>query len=169
MGDQLPLIGEILPPEPERVRLDSRGRPIRPINGGIGRPHGVRAKKYVLMEKIADNNRVELVETVIGAALRGDMIAMKLILDRIGPRPRSLPLAIELPPTSTPVEIQAAMHELLGRVARGEISTDDGAALVSMAKDILAAHNVVENMLSPQSQPGRPVVDVREMLVQRLT
>src|SRR5262245_53633298 len=104
---------------------------------------------------------------IIQAAENGDMAAAKIILDRIWPKPRTAPMTCELPPTSTPAEVRAAMLEVIQRVSRGEITSDDGAAMVSMMRDILDAHSI--KTLSPESDNQSLAGDVKQLFQERLT
>jgi hypothetical protein len=128
------LFPEVLPPRDD----DDRRAP----NGGNGRPRGARNHKHKILERIARQEAVPLLRSVIKSAMDGDMIAAKIIFDRIWPRPKSSPLQLQLPETKTPAELRAAMHDLLGRVASGAVSTEDGQAVVAIMKDILQAHTM---------------------------
>lgn len=124
---------------PEIIGSDDERKP----NDGNGRPKGARARKHKLLEAIARNNSVALLETVIAAAMNGDMIAAKIVFDRIWPKPRTAPVAIpDMPATNSPADIRKAMHDMLARVTSGEITSDDGAAVVAMMRDILQAHSI---------------------------
>lgn len=155
MADQQqPLIPEVVMP---------RGRQLPPSNG---RPKGAANRKLDLLRDVANHYRVDLVERCIAEALAGDPLFMKLILDRIWPKPRTAPVAVELPPTQTPDELRRAMHELLARTAAGELSPDDGAAFLGMMRDIVAAHSV--DAVSGKPAAG-PAADPRGALMTRIT
>lgn len=132
MGDQVPLIPEILPPEED----EHRSTPPK------GRPKGSRNLRHYYLEKLAKDNAISLVRSVIAAANGGDMVAAKIILDRIWPRPRTAPIAVELPAVDSPAGIRDAMASALEQVFAGHISTDDGQALMSMLKAKLEAHSI---------------------------
>lgn len=133
--EQEPLIPEVL----ETPRLGASGPA---PNNGNGRPRGARNLKHRALERAARSESLPIVRKVIAQALDGDMYAARLILDRIWPRPRTAPIQFELAPTKTPAEIRQAMHELLGKIARGDIAPDEGAAISAIMRDVLDAHRI---------------------------
>ena len=157
MGDQVPLIPEILPPEEIEPSVP---------NNRKGRPKGSRNLRHYYLEKLAKDNALSLVRSVIAAANGGDMVAAKIILDRIWPRPRTAPIAVDLPAVDSPAGIRDAMAAALNQVFAGQISTDDGQALMSMLKAKLEAHSIrtVEGTAEPTSQAS----DAREALFLKL-
>jgi hypothetical protein len=50
-----------------------------------GKPPGTRSKTAVLVEKLFSENWAEVGAAIIKAAIGGDMMAAKLIVDRIAP------------------------------------------------------------------------------------
>jgi len=143
--------------------------PIEPSNlpnDGNGRPAGARNRKHRELEHYARSRSVKLLEKVVDAAERGDMMAAKIVFDRIWPRPRTAPMTCELPPTQTPADVRAAMLDVIQRVSRGEITADDGAALVSMMRNVLDAHSI--KTLSPESDTGVLDKGPRELFAERL-
>jgi hypothetical protein len=145
-------------PEP----IDAR----RP-NEGNGRPKGARGRRNKELEVAARSRALPLVMKIIEAAENGDMAAAKIILDRIWPKPRTAPMNCDMMPTGTPAEVRAAMLDVVQRVSRGEITSDDGAALVSMMRDILDAHSI--KTLSPESDNQSLAGDVKQLFQERLT
>ncbi len=134
-------------------------------NNGKGRPKGARNRRHRALERVAQSEAIPLLQTVINAAKSGDMMAAKIILDRVWPRPRSAPINVDMPPTETPSDIRAAMHDLLSRVARGELTTEDGQALIAMMTDMLRAHSFEQNL--PDANAG-VTIDVRGTFAERL-
>ena len=144
---------------------ESTAAPDAPNNGN-GRPKFARNKKHRELEQFARSRSMQLLAKICDAAEKGDMIAAKIIMDRVWPRPRTAPIACELPPTETPADVRAAMLEVLQRVSRGEISSDDGAALVTMMRAILDAHSV--KTPSPESDTEAIAGDVRDVFNEKL-
>lgn len=135
-------------------------------NAGNGRPKGARNRKHRALEAAARSRALPLLAKVITAAENGDMQAAKIIFDRIWPKPRTAPIQCELPKTETPADVRLAMMEVIQRVSRGELTADDGAALVSMMRDILDAHSV--KTLSADTDDTASTGDVRELFAARL-
>jgi hypothetical protein len=159
MADQEALFPEVLAPVREAAKP----------NDGNGRPRGSRNHKHKILQRIAQAHAVPLIESVIAAAEAGDMLAAKIVLDRIWPRPRTAPITIDLPETATPAELKTAMHQVLGRIASGELTTDDGAALVATMKDIITAY-ALDARAPAASAPGLLVAgeDAREVLAAKV-
>jgi hypothetical protein len=136
-------------------------------NNGNGRPKGARNRKHRELELYARSRSMRLLEKIITAAEAGDMMAAKIIMDRVWPKPRTAPIACELPKTETPADVRAAMLDVIQRVSRGEITSEDGAALVAMMRDVLDAHSI--KTLSPESDNDALTGDVRAIFQEKIT
>lgn len=156
--EQEPLLPEILPPD------DGNGR--HAPNNGNGRPKGARNLKHKTLERVARSQSVPIVQKLCQQALEGDVLAARVILDRIWPRPKSAPIAVDLAPTRTPAELRAAMHNLLADVASGRIAPDDGQALVAIMRDVLESHRV--QVFDAVGSIEVENTNARELLEQRL-
>jgi hypothetical protein len=135
-------------------------------NAGNGRPKGARNRKHRALEQAARSRALPLLAKVITAAENGDMMAAKIIFDRIWPKPRTAPMVCDLPKTETAADVRTAMLEVLQRVSTGEITSDDGAALVRMMRDILDAHSI--KTLAPEADQELLDGDIREQFAQKL-
>lgn len=142
-------------------------RPDAP-NGGNGRPKGATNLKHRTLERAARSEALPIILKLCQLAKEGDVLAARVILDRVWPKPRGSPINVDLPPLRTPAEVRAAMHLLLDRVAAGEIAPDDAAALTSMMRDTLQAHNI--QTLSPVTvNIDARSADARQVLAERLS
>ena len=153
--------------EPEPLEPgDGAGKADSAPNQGNGRPKGARNRRHRELEQYARSRSMKLLETIVTAAEKGDMIAAKIIMDRVWPKPRTAPITLDLPKTETPADVRAAMLDIIQRVADGEITTDDGASIVAMVKDILDAHSI--KTLSPDSDNESLSGDPRKVFSDRL-
>ena len=91
-----------------------------------GKPRGARSKAVVALDALGREAGAELVQNVIRAALRGDMAAMKIVLDRIWPARRGAPVAINLPVIHTAGDLVAAMAAVADAAASGELTPEEG-------------------------------------------
>lgn len=140
----------ITPDEIIRPRKRSRER------GAIGKHH------RWLQTRIQEHG-VDLVDVLIREALLGNILAIKIALERgWGVAPKAS-VQVNLPPTSNPRELQEAMHQLLARVAAGEIDTQTGQDLILMMRHILACQETI----TPQAGSTNGV-SMREQLAERL-
>ena len=108
---------------------DERGR-FRPGNGG--RPKGARHRLTVLAERMMEDEAGEVVTVVIAAAKAGDMIAARLILERIAPPRKGRPVAFDLPRIDTAADVLAALGAVLGAVAAGTLTPDEGVTIAGL-------------------------------------
>lgn len=128
----------------------SRGRG-RPFELGrspnpAGRPKGVRNRATVLLEAISDEDLNAIMEKVVSLAKAGDLVATKLILDRVAPVPKSRAFSIALPAIGSwdgKATVLCAYREILAAVARGEASPEEGLQLVALVE---AQHIAVKEL-----------------------
>lgn len=154
--EQTPLIPEV---------LQDRRAPAP--NGGKGRPPGARNLKHRALERAARAEALPILQKLIELAKDGDTLAARIIFDRIWPRPKTAFIGLQLPETRTPADLRAAMHQLLGRVAAGEVPPDAGAATVSIMRDVLESHRLQTIGDSPAATSSEE--STRELLLKRLT
>jgi hypothetical protein len=107
--------------------------------GNPGKPKGARHRVTVAMEGLLEGQHVALTEKAIAMALAGDTTALRLCLDRLAPPRRDAPVSVALPPVKTAQDAVAASTAVLGAVASGEVSPDEGARLMGL----LTAHKQI--------------------------
>jgi hypothetical protein len=135
-------------------------------NGGNGRPKGAANHKHKMLQRLAQAHSIPLMERLIAEAEAGDMYAMRIIMDRLWPRPRTAPVDLGLERTQTPADLREAMHSILERVSKGELTTDDGASVIQMMKDMIAAHSI--DTMTPGGPGMIQAADARNRLAERL-
>ena len=110
-----------------RNNTDEKGR-FKPGNtagfrpGNRGRPKGSRHRTTVLCEKLMQDDAKEIVRSVITAARGGDMMAAKIVLDRIAPVRKGRPIHFELPEARTADDVAAALAAVVTAMANGELT-----------------------------------------------
>lgn len=117
------------------------------------------------MTKRARAQALDVLESVLVAAKAGDMQACKIILDRVWPTPRSGMVEVPLRATRSVADVRDAMHELLGRMAAGEVALADGRDFISIMKEIVMVHTA-ETL--PFSGPPLQISDARQSLQDRI-
>ncbi len=107
-----------------------------------GRPRGSRDRRTELRGLLQPHAEA-LIEKAVNLALDGDTTALKLCLDRIIPslKPQPEPVQVDLP-GGTLTEQAAAIFKA---VAAGEITTDEGAALIGILHDQARIQDADEN------------------------
>ena len=95
--------------------------------GNPGRPKGSRHKVTLAIEALMEGEAEALTRKAIEKALAGDMVALKLCLDRIAPPRRDRLVNFTLPTMKTVADAPGAMAAILAAVAAGEITPAEGA------------------------------------------
>lgn len=122
----------------ERKNAQStRGTPFKP--GNPGRTKGARHKVTLAVEALLEGQYEALTQKAVEKALGGDIVALRLCLDRIAPLRRDNPITFELPPLGTASSIVEASTTLLGAVSDGTVTPDEGGRVMAL----LTAHRAI--------------------------
>jgi hypothetical protein len=76
--------------------------------------------------------RSAVVRSVVKAAKRGNMVAAKIVLDRLAPPRRSRPIHFDLPPIADTAGLIAAFAALTSGVANGTLTPDEAASVATL-------------------------------------
>ena len=90
-----------------------------------GRPKGARHRTTVAIEALLEGEAETITRKAIEAAKGGDLVAIKLVLDRICPPRKSRPVHIELPPIGDAEGVAEAQQEVLRAACAGELLLDE--------------------------------------------
>ena len=74
----------------------------------------------------------EIVQAVITAAKAGDMVACKIVLDRIAPIRKGRPIRFDLPEARTAGDVAAALAAVVTAMANGELTPDEAQMVASV-------------------------------------
>jgi hypothetical protein len=111
----------------------SRGRPFEPGNSlGRGRPKGSRNKSTEATMALLGEHAEMLMKKCIAEALKGNMIAMRLCIERILPALQEGTIKFKLGATRTSQEVGQAQDTILKEVSKGRIVPEQGAVVVNM-------------------------------------
>ena len=94
-----------------------------------GRPKGARHRTTVAIEALLDGEGEAITRKAIEAAKAGDMVAIRLVLDRICPPRKTRPIHIELPSVQDASGVAEAQQEVLRAACAGELLLDEAQAL----------------------------------------
>ena len=125
--------GPVTRPASRKNAANTRGKPFEP--GNPGKPKGARHRATLAAEALLDGEAEALTRKVIGLALAGDLLALRLCLERILPPRRDRPISIALPSLVTALDGVRAMASITAAVARGELTPNEAgdlSALVSV-------------------------------------
>ena len=127
---------------------DSRGRFVKGCKGGPGNPFAKRTGELrkALHDAVSPDDLRELVTRTVEAAKGGDMVAARLVFDRLlGPPRPSTPLpAIELPTGGTFEDYAEGQARILAAVASGDVDAEQATALSSMLGRLRQARESAE-------------------------
>jgi hypothetical protein len=121
------------PPAQNGART-ARGRPFERGRSGnpSGRPKGHRNKATLAMEALLDGDAPALTRKAIERALEGDMVAMRLCLDRMLPPRRDRPVTFALPKIESAKDVPAAAAAILEACADGMLSPGEAAEIMNL-------------------------------------
>jgi Family of unknown function (DUF5681) len=111
--------------KPWRFKPGKSGNP-------TGRPPGQRNRSTMAIEALLEGEAVALGRKAIEMALAGDGLALKLCLERVAPVRRGRPVQFELQPISTAEDVALALGSVLGAVASGDITPDEGSTVAGI-------------------------------------
>lgn len=97
-----------------------------------GRPKGSRHKVLVALDSLAEGEADAIARAMIEKAKEGDAVAGKAILDRVWPVRKGARVSFNLPPVSSAEQLPAAIADIAGQVAAGDISPDEGGLIVAL-------------------------------------
>src|SRR5690242_17569729 len=117
-----------------REQRRGRGRPYRPGESGnpAGKPRGARNRATRLLDRMAQDDAADVIQTVIDRAKGGDMAAAGLLMSRIWPPRKGRAIEFEIPPLTTASDLVAALGGVVQAVARGLLTPDEGQAVASV-------------------------------------
>jgi Family of unknown function (DUF5681) len=97
-----------------------------------GRPRGSRNRTALLMENLLSYEAEAIGRKAVEMAIKGDMAAIRLCMDRLAPPRKEEPIAFELPPLEKPADSVAAAATLVAAVAEGELTPSEAAQLAKV-------------------------------------
>jgi Family of unknown function (DUF5681) len=123
-----------------------------------GSPTGSRHRVTKAVEALLNGQAEGLTQKAIRMALAGDMIAMRLCLDRIAPAPRDKAIIdFPLPPIRSAEEAAQATALVLAAVTSGKITTIEAVSLTRVIETYVRATEVSELEARVQRLEGRTV------------
>lgn len=99
-----------------------------------GKPKGARNKTTELSYALMEGNLEEVLTTVIERAKQGDMVACRMIVDKVLPNSKERPVAIDLPAIEDLEGVGKAQTEILQAVASGDITPNEGERIAAIVE-----------------------------------
>lgn len=114
-----------------------RGKPFaKGVSGNpAGRPQGARNRSTALRDLISDDQSEAILNTMIKAAMDGNLTAARYLLDRVAPASHSQSIMIDLPPIETVEAGAQAIDATLKAVGQGDITLNEAKEIIELIKD----------------------------------
>ena len=97
-----------------------------------GKARGTRSRVTLAAEALLEGETEALTRKAIELALAGDIMALRLCLDRIMPARRGGRVCFHLPGLNTSADLPRALAVVLGKIADGTLSPEEGASVASL-------------------------------------
>ncbi len=147
-----------------RSQRDSQGRFVKGWLGGPGNPNVKRMAEYrnAINAAIKPGDLKQVIRKLILLAKRGDMAAIKELLDRTVGKPKMTQkepdsLGINFPALVTAADTVEATNEILRAVGNGEVSPGDAArmaAIVELGRRTLETHDLTQRLEALENELG---------------
>jgi hypothetical protein len=136
---------------------DARGRFQPGCSGNpAGKKPGTLNRATILKRVMEEGDEERIASLIVERALKGEWAALRFVQDRLEPKPRARPIALDFPESATVAE----MSEIVLRaMADGEISPDEAIQIMRLLDKIEAqrctawAAAVVEGEPVPATRP----------------
>ncbi len=127
----------------EKTAGQQRGRPFKPGQSGnpSGKPKGTRNKATLAALELLEGEASALTRKAIEEALSGNMIALRICLERLISPAKERPINIDIPIASDAAGLVSISAAILAAVGKGDI--DPGQA-ASLAKVVEIHRNTIE-------------------------
>ncbi len=111
-----------------------RGRPFPKGTSGnpAGKLPGTKHHATRLAEHLMEGAAESVVQAVLVAAQGGDMVAARLVLERIAPVRKGRPVSLPLPVVTTAGDVLAALGATVKAMADGDITPDEAATVAGV-------------------------------------
>ncbi len=133
----------------------TRGKPF--AKGNPGRPKGARNKTTQAVEALLDGEAEELTRLAIERAKAGDMVALKLCMERICPPRKDTPVTLSLPAIDGAADLPGVLIRVLDHVAAGSITPSEAktmAELIDTARRAMESGELAERVAQLEARHG---------------
>ncbi len=112
-----------------------RGRPFaKGVSGNpAGKPKGAQNHATRAAKALLQGNLSAIVQSLIDAALSGDVSAQKIVIDKILPNAKELPISADLPQVDNAASLPKLSAAILQAVSTGQLTPSEGQALSTLA------------------------------------
>lgn len=129
--------------EPRKSAAKTRGRPFQP--GNAGKPKGTRHRATLAAEALFDGEAQALSRKAVELALAGDVVALRLCLERVCPPRRDRPVCFALPALEHASDAPRAIAAIVAAVSDGSLTTPEADDLASLVDKFVKAVEISEH------------------------
>ena len=97
-----------------------------------GRPTGSRNRATLMAEQYLEGEAEQLTRKVVDMAKGGNILALRLCLERVIPIRRERSIELELPPAHNALDLAANLQRILAAVGEGRITPGEAQALTEV-------------------------------------
>ena len=116
----------------DAIQAHGRWRPGQSGNPA-GKPQGARHAALVALDVIGAGGAEDVLRAVVKAAAEGDVRAAEILLRRVWPERRGRPvIGLDLPVMTSAADLAAGLGAVVGAVAAGAISPEEGQAVAGI-------------------------------------
>src|SRR5262245_10737442 len=109
-----------------------------------GRPPGARNYATRIAEELFDGQAEGVCNAVIKKALKGDMVAARIVVERLCPPRKDRPISFPLPKIEGAYDLSKAAIALLQSVADGNATLEEGASVMRLIEGTRKAIELAE-------------------------
>jgi hypothetical protein len=130
----------------ETAAPKQHGRPFQRGHSGNpqGRPPGARNAATVIAEQLLDGEAATITRKAIELAKQGDLVALRLCLERIVPPRRDRPVNLNLPSMNSANDASKGMATITTAVANGELTPVEAGELSRVIEGYVKALEATE-------------------------
>jgi hypothetical protein len=99
---------------------------------GAGRPRGSRNKATLALQTLFEDEAELIGRKAVELAKDGDMQAIKLVLERIMPARKDMPISFEMGRLERIEDIATAMQKIMQAVAGGELTPQEAQLIATL-------------------------------------
>lgn len=120
-----------------------------------GKPKGVRNRATMIALASMEGELDAIVKSVIEAAKAGDMVAARLVVDKLIPAAKDRPISINLPQITDVATCNQAQAQITASVASGDLLLSEGEALAGLVEHRRRAIETTEIMKRLEALEGK--------------
>jgi hypothetical protein len=126
-----------------------------------GRPKGSKNRATLLALAAMEGELDAIVNAIIKAAKAGDMVAARLVVDKLIPAAKDRPVRISLPQITDVATCNQAQAQITASVASGDLLLSEGEALAGLVEHqrrALETHDLAKRLeaIEQQLSKGKP-------------